>query len=506
MADNADAASRPGMPNRGLASGVEPVQMEREALRSTKIRWNVLAVYGSGALVENITTTVNLTLLLFYLTIICGLSGAQAGLIVGLTLLIDAVADPIVGSLSDNCRSRLGRRHPFMLASIIPTAIAFGLLFSVPTGLSGAPLFAYALVALLATRVGISFFTVPYTALGAELSDDYAERSNIVAWRMAFNVVGGLGAVILIWGLFLGGEQGRYQPSAYPRLAWTMAVILAISGFVSTLGTLKERRRLHCALPAGNFGAAAFVAEVSEVFRNPSFRSLFISCLILFISQGATTALTLHANTFFWRLTAQQILSVSVFLPVGICVGLVVAGFMKRHFEKRTMTVAGLGLIGLGQLVPVLLRIANIIGPDLAVAVLAASILANGVGACLATIGYYSMMADAADEHERIFGARREGLYFAGLTLSAKASLGLGAWIAGVAVDAIGLPHGIAAAPDQVAKIPAQVIDRLGLIYGPGAALFTALSIAVLMTYKLSKARHSRILAELRISRATLGK
>ena len=97
-------------------------------------------------------------LLLFYLTIICGLSGSEAGAALGITLVVDSVIDPVVGSISDNSRSRHGRRHPFMLASIIPIVLAFGLLFSVPHGLSGLPLFAYALATLLSLRVAISFF------------------------------------------------------------------------------------------------------------------------------------------------------------------------------------------------------------------------------------------------------------------------------------------------------------------------------------------------------------
>ena len=97
--------------------------------------------------------------------------------------------DPIVGSISDNSRSRHGRRHPFMLASIVPIVIAFGLLFSVPEGLTGLPLFGYALATLLSLRIAISFFYVPYMALGRRAHRTTTPSApRIVAGRVFFTV------------------------------------------------------------------------------------------------------------------------------------------------------------------------------------------------------------------------------------------------------------------------------------------------------------------------------
>ena len=109
---------------------------DNHAARSAKLGLGALSIYGSGALVENITSVTVGALLLFYLNQVCGLSGSLAGAVLGATLVVDSAIDPIVGSISDNSRSRHGRRHPFMLAAIIPIVVAFGLLFSVPKGLS----------------------------------------------------------------------------------------------------------------------------------------------------------------------------------------------------------------------------------------------------------------------------------------------------------------------------------------------------------------------------------
>jgi GPH family glycoside/pentoside/hexuronide:cation symporter len=161
----------------------------------------------------------------------------------------------------------------------------------------------------------------------------------------------------------------------------------------------------------------------------------------------------------------------------------------------------GLGLIGVAQLGPVPLRLSGLVPEGGVVPLLALATILGGLGGGIATIAFQSMMADATDEHEHLFGARREGLYFAGITLSAKAASGLGALIGGIALDVIGFPHGVTN-PALLAKIPVQTIHNLGIAYGPGASVFTAVSVAVLMTYKLTKADHARIQSDLSSRRA----
>ena len=128
-----------------FVSGPQPEPPAAGAAAKPKLSFGNLAFYGAGSLVENATGPV-LALSLFYLSAICGLTGSQAGFVAMLTLVVDSACDPLVGSMSDNSRSRHGRRHPFMLLSLLPIFVAFGLLFSVPLGLSGTALFVYALV------------------------------------------------------------------------------------------------------------------------------------------------------------------------------------------------------------------------------------------------------------------------------------------------------------------------------------------------------------------------
>lgn len=477
------------------------------AARAVKLRLGMLAAYGSGMMVQDTLTLGLGTLLLFYLTVICGLSGSAAGLALGFALVVDSFIDPLVGSISDNSRSRHGRRHPFMLASAIPIAVGFGLLFSIPPALKGAGLFAYVMTMLMMVRVGLSFFQVPYIALGAELSDDYAERSTIVASRVLFTVVGGLTAAFLAYGVFLKGHDGQLNRAAYSPFAWACGVLVLTGAGLSTLGTLGARHRLHAAPPAESAGR--LWAEVTEVFRNRSFRLLFGACLVLFVGLGVAASLTLHANTYFWRLQPAQILVVTLLVSVGYLMGVFIATGLTHVWEKRTIAMVGIGLIGLAQLVPASLKVAGLIpaGGELATLMIAG--IATGVGASCSLIGFQSMMADAADEHDQIFGARREGLYFAGISFSAKASSGIGALIAGLILDLIHFPLGVGVAGAPHAPVPPDVILRLGLLHGPGASVITAISVMVLMFYRRGRRDHEevrRILVERRAAAAAGGR
>src|SRR5512142_2964455 len=96
------SANTQGVAGQGGALALSPVQK---------------AIYSTGDLGEAITSVALGQFLLFYLTAVVGLSGSLAGTALALTLVVDAMIDPLVGYVSDNWRSKLGRRHPFMLAA-----------------------------------------------------------------------------------------------------------------------------------------------------------------------------------------------------------------------------------------------------------------------------------------------------------------------------------------------------------------------------------------------------
>ena len=139
--------------------------------------------YGFGAVAYGVKNNgFDYFLLLFYSQVM-GVDAPLVGLALLIALLFDAFSDPIVGYLSDNTHSKWGRRHPWMYASALPVAIGYFLLWVPPAGLTGNELFPYILVLAIFIRVCITLFEVPSSALSAELTQDYDDRTSLFSYR-----------------------------------------------------------------------------------------------------------------------------------------------------------------------------------------------------------------------------------------------------------------------------------------------------------------------------------
>lgn len=115
-----------------------------------------------------------------------------------------------------------------------------------------------------------------------------------------------------------------------------------------------------------------------------------------------------------------------------------------------------------------------------------------GLSGAVSGIFFGSMMADAADEHELLFGTRREGMYFAGITLSAKAAIATGLLIGGVAITAIGLPQNLGDSAVALHLDP-HIALLLGVAGGPVPAIISTASLALMLFYRIDRAAQTRI-------------
>jgi glycoside/pentoside/hexuronide:cation symporter, GPH family len=455
--------------------------------------------YAAGQFVDGIVNNALSVFLLFYVTAVCGLPGALAGVALSVGIIVDAVMDPAIGAWSDGSRSDWGRRLPFMLAGLMPIAVTFVLIFMLPSGLGRWALFAWLAVLSITLRISTSLFILPYQAVGAELSDDYGERSSVMAWRWGMGMIGAAIAVMLGFGVFLTGPEGLSRRTAYPPFALVLALILLLGGLVATRTTYLVRGRLHApSHDTGSFGSRLF-RGVLEAFRNHSFRILFVGALLFFIALGTNSSLALHANTFFWHLNGAQTQLVTLALFAGLLAGAPLAGPFLARMEKATVLMVGMVGLLAAQGGPVLLRLCHWLpwtGRTLSW-ILAGVMFSGGALMATAAIAFSSMMADAADEHEHLFGMRREGLFFAAWAFASKAATGAGALIAGVVLQAIDFPTDLAQRGGTSAVLPEHLARLLGLFYGPGAALLTLGAVLVTLLYRLDSKAHAAIMGEL---------
>jgi glycoside/pentoside/hexuronide:cation symporter, GPH family len=460
--------------------------------------------YGVGQVAEGLKNTAMATFVLFYYNQVLGLSGSLTGLALGVALVFDAFTDPLAGSVSDNWVSRLGRRHPFIYASGLPLALSFFLLFFPPASITSQwGLFAWLTVTVLATRAAMTLFHVPHIALGAELSDDYEERTTIVSVRMFFSVLGSLLVYLLGFAWFFSDARGgQVEPANYTPFALTIAVLMAVTVLWSGWGTRHRIPYLRVPEPGPALSAGQSLMrmfrDVGRALQNRTFRWLFSGVLILFVMVGLDSALNLYMFNYFWELPSSQTLWLFLILPLGMLIGAPFTRYLHTFINKHTTVLLGTSWFAVCELAPVLLRLAGWFPENGSMSVFVILLVFRfmmGIGAIQSTVSFNSMMADIADQHELETNRRQEGIFFGAISFSAKGTSGLGNLVAGVGLDVIAWPRG--SEVQTAADVAPETIVHLGILYGPLVAGFAVVAIWCLNHYDLTRERHAEIQAEL---------
>jgi GPH family glycoside/pentoside/hexuronide:cation symporter len=462
---------------------------------------HVKLFYSLGQIAQSGAFDTALPFIFFYYTAVLGLPGGLAGVALAISLVFDAVVDPLVGSWSDNIGGKIGRRLPLMIVGTPLMCIALGLLFSPPGHMSTMGLLTWLAVTSVAVRSLVSVFNVPYIALGAEMADGYIERTSVVAWRALAGIVFAVLVTILAYNIYFAKAPGLLRAQAYPGFGWAVALAVLIACAACCAGTLRYAAALPRPPKAPGSIVQRLPGEIVEVFRNPSFRLLFSTCVIFFVAIGVNATLNNHVSIFVWKFQPWMMQVAAFCLIGGVLAGITTAPLLARFVEKKTMVMVGLvSIIAVWVLLPSL-YVTGLVRPSglAALPYVGIVVFVAGIGVGFAAIAFPSMMADVADEHDLLFNARREGLYFAGLGFAAKASAGLGALIGGFAIQLIGLP---ADAAHTGVVLPPVMLDKLLLAWGPGAALFAIVGTLVFWPYSITHKRHEVIAAELKARRA----
>ncbi len=474
------------------------------------LTFGVKLAYGAGQFAEGLKNGALGTFLIFYYSQVLGMSASLAGLAVGTALFVDALTDPLAGSLSDHWRSKWGRRHPFMVASMVPLAIAFYLLFAPPVRGDWA-LFAWLVVWVNLVRTAMTLYHVPHLALGAELSSDFSERVSLVGFRMFFNIFGGFSATMIGFQFFFAPTSrfpiGQLDAAAYTPFAATLAAMMVVTIWWSAWGTRKFIPFLSQPTEVVRFDVGAVLArtfrDVFAALRQPNFAWLFSGVLLVYLMIGTNAALDLFMYTYFWEFSSTQVVALTPFYPLGVVLGLMVGPAFQRRFGRRSALLFGTASWAGLQVLPVVLRLGGWFpdnDSDLLVPLLAALRVVQGAGAIQANMAFGSAIADIADESELRTGHRQEGILFSASSFSGKFASGVGSAIAGFALAIIAWPRG----PQirSAADVLPETIFKLGLVVGPVVVGFSVITYWCYSHYGLTRERHAQVLAELARRRA----
>lgn len=437
-------------------------------------------------------------LVLFYLTEYLGLAPALAGTLIFVSRIWDIGAALWVGQWSDRSHGRYGRRVPFLVAGAPVCALGYVALFAAPAGLEGAMLAAWVLAALLVWATGYSLFVVPYLAVPAEITDQPAQRTTMMAYRVVFVTLAGLNVALLGPALIKAFGTGRpgylgmalVQGGIVLLAMWGCALVVArayrlnvVAANAGADGNASESAPATAATGAAGRSASLW-AQARAVLGYAPFRVYLVVKLCQLTATASTSAAMLYLaryvlgrdEAFLMRFGALQVLGTMLSLPLWTALG--------RRFGKRDVYLAsGLAyaLVSLSWLPA---------GVAEAGWITDARLLMIGITATGLLVMGFSLLPDIMAAQTRERGAALEGTMGALYSVVEKGTAALGPLLGGLLLEASGFVSGAGRALPPVQ--PASAIAAIVALAAVLPAVFNLLGSLALLRLRLPEAEGLR--------------
>ncbi len=463
--------------------------------------------YGFGQISEAAKNVGFNTFLLFYYNQVLGVSATGTSIALAVALVFDAITDPVAGSLSDKLVSRWGRRHPFILFAAFPLAITFYFLFHPPEGLSETAYVIWLVCFAVLVRGSMTFYHIPHLALGAEMCEDYSQRSTLFAYNTFFGAIGGSLLVPISYLLFFPTTE-EFDPAllnqaAYTPWALSFGGLMIFAIVVCCLGTRSEIPRIRDKSPLQRqqFGVKKLLTELLDAFSNKSFRAIFFGMLLTTFILAVEGIFNPFMGFHFWGMTTEQLSYYAPGALLGLTLSILVVGPLTARFEKKSILVACAVLTVININTPIVLMLFDVSwfparGSDMLLAIMVANIATTSFLGPVIFATLNSMFADITDDHELEIGERREGVIFAARAFAVKATSSIGLIFGGILLDYIQFPRGAASG-----SVDPDIVWNLGFIAGPATSVFTLFGLLFYLGYRISRVRHQEIQAELAMRR-----
>lgn len=428
---------------------------------------STLVAYAAPAVSSSFIFTAISLYLLKYSTDVLLIAPATVGLIFGVARFWDAVTDPLVGHLSDRTKSRWGRRKPWMVAASLPVGIAYFAIWSPPSSLSGVTLSLWIAAAILVFYTAITTFSVPYTALGAELSADYHDRTRVFGAKALGDNVG----IVLAAASLLVMERAS-DPRAAAGSVAVFAAVFMFAGILWAVRVLREPDHHQ-----GRGGSRSPYSSFADVFRNKDARTLiavfFLEMLgyqtfVVLLPYLTDYILETPGSTAFYLFGA--IAATLATIPVWVR--------LSRRFDKvrlwglslavKAAVFCGIGFVGAGDTLEIAC-LTVVFGA------------ASGAGAVLGP----SLKADVVDSDEAHTGDRKEGTYFAAWGLAIKMAIGLAILASGFVLSTTGFQPNVQQTP--------QALTGIRLLVSAFPLACHVLAIGLLTRLQMNEAAHQKI-------------
>lgn len=453
----------------------------------TKLRFGV-GDFGLSVLTASIQF-----FMLFYYTDVVKIDPGVAGtaMLVG-KLTWDMVNDVLFGYLSDRTKSRWGRRRPYLMFCAVPMALGFWLLLSLPEGMNNTAAFFAIILTFFFFDTFNTLVTTAYSAMTAEMTTDYDERTSLSTCRMVFNVVGyifGAGLTTLLAGIF------RDSLGLNLREAWSLlGLVFGLMAAVTTLIPGLTIRRP----PAVNSEPTKLppVKAIISTLKNKPFMKFLVIASIM--SVAFTTVCTMLPYYIKYQIGMSQ----AEFIIMGLMLGtlgifLVPCKAVADKIGKGKTYALGLTIACAALIVAFFL-------PHKASPIIYGVAFIAGVGFSAQWVCPHSMMPDVIEFDELVTGERREGMFYGMWGMVSKITGSLG-----VAICGWGLKLSGYAAPDSAITDPALLMQTqtpaalLGIrvMFALITAVLLLVCVPLLIKYPITRASHAEVLRQIEENR-----
>jgi Na+/melibiose symporter-like transporter len=426
----------------------------------------------------------------YYLTVL-GLNPILTGSALLLALFVDAISDPVIGTFSDRINSKFGRRHILMGLSLVPISITYFMLFIPDKNWSEGSLFFWLFSFTILTRFSVTLFDIPHRALAAEIPNTYEEKANIMSMREGFQSIIALShSFIILPYINIDVDEN------WINVGLVGSLMMFIFGLVSVLGTRSLIPDLY-KWPV-EFKKKNTFREIKEqlsfVYSNKTIILFLLGSITIQLAWGLANSLTFLTQTQFWGLDTLQIQEFIKIYFLSTLLSWLLVPKLVQIFEKRTILISSLFMIGVFQSVPFIsykLGYAPSFGSDSLVYFLSIFIFITGTFSLISLMTRESMVPDMIDQVQKESNLRQDGAISSLTSFCAKCMTGLGQFFSMFVLWLISFPKGSVEAT-------LQQKEMLAVFQGPMIMILFLIPIFIFAGYKIDREKHKEILRDLK--------
>lgn len=472
-----------------------------KTITTDKVPFAQKAAFGAGHLVNNLLPGA-LGIFMFFLLTAFGMDPFLAGLLGGLPRLYDAITDPIMGYISDNTKSRWGRRRPYIFAGAILSGILFIILWQLDPEKSQMYNFWYFLIFSIIYLTGNTIFSTPLIGLGYEMTSDYNERTRLMGFSQTIGQIAWM-IVPWFWALIANPNLFHTQAEGVHKLSILVGAACILLGIMPALfckevdqTNLENRDKISFSNLLSNL--KNLFKSIIQVFKNIPFVRLCGATFLVFNGFQMVASFSYFIIVFYmfkgdygstgnwpaWFSTISAVVTAFFVIPI--------ITWMSNKFGKRNAFIISTFISIIGYI----LKWWGFNPENPWMIFMPIPLMSFGIGGLFTLM--MSMTADVCDLDELINGVpRKEGTYGAIYWWMVKLGQALALVLGGLVLKLVGFDQ-------NISLQSAETITKLRIADITIPAITAGLAIIVMWKYNLTEEKVKEIKKELDLRKSKI--